>query len=137
MVQWLRLRASIAGDVGSIPGRGTKIPHATRRRQKRKEKKKGLPQMHSTELQSHKKSFPDSVRLGNCLSGLSQRVTAHSSMFSSICKSRVNSPHHLGLVFSFCFLRIRRERLSHKWWLLLLLGRQRIDATRVPCGPSR
>ena len=27
-VQWLRLSASIAGDTGSIPGRGTKIPHA-------------------------------------------------------------------------------------------------------------
>ena len=26
-VQWLRLRASTAGGVGSIPGRGTKIPH--------------------------------------------------------------------------------------------------------------
>ena len=29
-VQWLRLRASIAGDVGSIPGQGTKILHAER-----------------------------------------------------------------------------------------------------------
>ena len=27
-VQWLRLRASNAGAVGSIPGRGTKIPRA-------------------------------------------------------------------------------------------------------------
>ena len=27
-VQWLGLRASTAGDVGSIPGRGTKIPQA-------------------------------------------------------------------------------------------------------------
>ena len=28
-VQWLRLCASTAGGTGSIPGRGTKIPHAT------------------------------------------------------------------------------------------------------------
>ena len=28
-VQWLRLRAPNAGGVGLIPGRGTKIPHAT------------------------------------------------------------------------------------------------------------
>ena len=29
MVQWLRLRASSAGGVGSIPGQGTKIPYAS------------------------------------------------------------------------------------------------------------
>ena len=28
VVQWLRLCASDAGGTGSIPGRGTKIPHA-------------------------------------------------------------------------------------------------------------
>ena len=28
-VQWLRLHASSAGGMGSIPGRGTKIPQAT------------------------------------------------------------------------------------------------------------
>ena len=28
MVQWLRLQASNAGDVGSIPGRRSKVPHA-------------------------------------------------------------------------------------------------------------
>ena len=27
-VQWLRLRASNAGDMGSIPGQVTKMPHA-------------------------------------------------------------------------------------------------------------
>ena len=31
MVQWLRLHASNAGGAGSIPGWGTKIPHAARR----------------------------------------------------------------------------------------------------------
>ena len=30
MVQWLRPMPSNAGDVGSIPGQGTKIPHASR-----------------------------------------------------------------------------------------------------------
>ena len=28
VVQWLRLHAFNAGDTGSIPGQGTKIPHA-------------------------------------------------------------------------------------------------------------
>ena len=37
LVQWLRLRTSNAGGVGSIPGWGTKIPHAAW--QKKKEKK--------------------------------------------------------------------------------------------------
>ena len=30
VVRWLRLRASTAGGAGSIPGQGTKIPHASR-----------------------------------------------------------------------------------------------------------
>ena len=30
MVQWLGLRASTAEGLGSIPGRGTKIPQAVR-----------------------------------------------------------------------------------------------------------
>ena len=30
VVQWLRLHASKAGDVGSIAGRGNEIPHAMR-----------------------------------------------------------------------------------------------------------
>ena len=30
VVQWLRLHASNLGGVGSIPGQGTKIPHAKR-----------------------------------------------------------------------------------------------------------
>ena len=36
VVQWLRLRSSTAGGRGSIPGQGTKIPHASRRGQKKK-----------------------------------------------------------------------------------------------------
>ena len=40
-IQWLRLCTSIIGGMGSIPGWGTKIPHAAWRGQKkRKEKKK-------------------------------------------------------------------------------------------------
>ena len=37
-VQWLRLCTSIAGGLGSIPGWGTKIPHATRCSQKEKKR---------------------------------------------------------------------------------------------------
>ena len=33
-VQWLGLHASNAGGVGSVPGRGTKIPHAAQHGQK-------------------------------------------------------------------------------------------------------
>ena len=36
VVQWLRLHASTAGGTGSIPGQGTKIPHATQSSQKKK-----------------------------------------------------------------------------------------------------
>ena len=36
MVQWLGLCASSAGGMGSIPGWGTKIPHATWHGQKTK-----------------------------------------------------------------------------------------------------
>ena len=43
-VQWLGLHASTAGVTGSIPGWGTKIPHATWQSQKKKKKrKKKLP----------------------------------------------------------------------------------------------
>ena len=40
VVQWLRLCTSTTGGSGAIPGQGTKIPHATRRGQKIKLKKK-------------------------------------------------------------------------------------------------
>ena len=36
MVQWLRLRASTAGGMGSIPSQGTKIPDAVQYGQKKK-----------------------------------------------------------------------------------------------------
>ena len=40
MVQWLTLRPSYSGGVGSIPGRGAKIPHASRRKKQNIKKKK-------------------------------------------------------------------------------------------------
>ena len=36
VVQWLRLCTSTAGGMGLIPGRGTKIPHATHGQKKKK-----------------------------------------------------------------------------------------------------
>ena len=39
-MQWLRLCPSIAGDMSSIPGVGTKIPHAKGHSQKKKKKGK-------------------------------------------------------------------------------------------------
>ena len=42
VVQWLRLHASNAGGMGSIPGQGTKIPHASRPKKKKLKKKKYL-----------------------------------------------------------------------------------------------
>ena len=42
-VQWLRLHASIAEGMGSIPGRGPKIPHATQCGKKTKKQKKTTP----------------------------------------------------------------------------------------------
>ena len=42
-VQWLRLHASTAEGMGSIPGQGTKIPHATWCRHKKKKKNKKPP----------------------------------------------------------------------------------------------
>ena len=35
VAKWLRLHSSNAGGTGSIPGRGTKIPHDMRRGQKK------------------------------------------------------------------------------------------------------
>ena len=40
VVQWLRLLTPMQGARVPLPGRGTKIPHATRRRQKRKKERK-------------------------------------------------------------------------------------------------
>ena len=37
-VQWLRFYASSSGGTGSVPGQGTKIPHATQHGKKKKKK---------------------------------------------------------------------------------------------------
>ena len=39
VVQWLRLHAPNAGDMGLIPGQGTKIPQAKKRKNKQMNKK--------------------------------------------------------------------------------------------------
>ena len=49
VVQWLRLHIPHAGGTGSIPSRGTKIPHAKRRGRK---KKKGLQSFRLTNRES-------------------------------------------------------------------------------------
>ena len=41
-VQWLRLQASTAGNMGSTPGRGTKILHVTRYGKKQTNKRMHL-----------------------------------------------------------------------------------------------
>ena len=45
IVQWLRLRPSNAGGTGSIPGQGTKIPHAVSAAIKKKERKSLISEM--------------------------------------------------------------------------------------------
>ena len=50
VVQWLRLRASTAGDAGSIPGWGTKILHAAWCSQKKKKKECQIDPQKSTSL---------------------------------------------------------------------------------------
>ena len=46
VVQWLRLHASNAGGMGSIPGQGTKIPHASQCGQIEKKKKRTTANEH-------------------------------------------------------------------------------------------
>ena len=45
VVQWLRFHASKAGDVGSIPGCETKIPHDTVQPKKKKSTTKVFPDL--------------------------------------------------------------------------------------------
>ena len=49
-VQWLRLYASNAGGVGSIPGQGTKIPHAMWPKDKSKSKIKYMAVTNTGEI---------------------------------------------------------------------------------------
>ena len=50
-VQWLRLCASIAGAMGSIPGGGTNNPHA--KQLKKKKKKKKFSQLFSSTVEAN------------------------------------------------------------------------------------
>ena len=54
VVQWLRLHAHKAGGAGSIPGWGTKIPHAAWNIQKITKKKKGCP---SSTVKTSRRAF--------------------------------------------------------------------------------
>ena len=56
VVQWLRLHASNARSTGSIPGQGTKIPHATRCGQKTKKTNEESTEVQWTEKEMGKKS---------------------------------------------------------------------------------
>ena len=58
MVQWFRLHASNAADVGSIPGQGNRIPHVTHK--KKIKKKIQLPEdLFNDSLTKHiNKDFP-------------------------------------------------------------------------------
>ena len=49
VVQWLALRASTAGHMGSIPRRGTEIQHAAQRGQKKQKKNKAYFRVRLTE----------------------------------------------------------------------------------------
>ena len=53
VVQWLGLCTSTAGDTGSIPGPGTKIPHASSTAKKRKRRKNFLRSFFKEENQSN------------------------------------------------------------------------------------
>ena len=48
VVQWLQLHASTAGGRGSVPGQGTKIPHATWRGQMNEYYPRGNPACRGT-----------------------------------------------------------------------------------------
>ena len=65
VVQWLGFCASTAGDIGLIPGRGTKIPHATWhvRKIEKKRKKLGCISIHNNELHEReiKETIPFSI----------------------------------------------------------------------------
>ena len=53
VVQWLRLHESTAGGVGSIPGWGTKISHATQCGQKTKQNTKTNPKSTIKDKKGH------------------------------------------------------------------------------------
>ena len=52
-IQWLRLHASTAEGTGSTPGKGTKIPHASQVRQKKRKGKKRKENLSNCTLKIH------------------------------------------------------------------------------------
>ena len=68
VVQWLRFPAPNAGGMGSIHGRGTKIPHSARSGQKKKKKVKEKKE----KLKEKKRMQPNS----NELAGMSPKELA-------------------------------------------------------------
>ena len=65
-VQWLRLHASTAGGTSSIPGRGTKIPHAASHGQKNNKNK--VPIVHiRPQIISYKLILKNEYRVGTPL----------------------------------------------------------------------
>ena len=80
MVQWLT-SSSNASDVGLIPGRGTKILHASQPKQNRKQK-----QYCSKFNKDLKKKWSTSKNLKNILSEL--KVTRYSILTQSIFLSK-------------------------------------------------
>ena len=57
-VQWLGLQASTAGNTGSVPGWGTKIPHAMWQPKTEKEKKKRGTNQISKHIMAKGNRFP-------------------------------------------------------------------------------
>ena len=55
--QWLRLHASSAGSISSIPGRGTKIPHAVQPKKKTQNKTKKHVDPNHTHTHTHTHTF--------------------------------------------------------------------------------
>lgn len=64
-VQWLRLCAPNAGDMGSIPGWRTKIPHYCtawpKRKKKEREKKKKKKPCKCSKISTKKKNRPEKI----------------------------------------------------------------------------
>ena len=64
VVEWLRLCPSTAGGMGLVPGRGTKILHATWCSQKKKKKKKIIFSMNTLCILKMKMMLPIFIVLG-------------------------------------------------------------------------
>ena len=63
MVQWLRLHASTAVGIGSIPGQGTKILHAIWPKKKKKERKEKRVEAHGEEKSVQGRRYKERSKL--------------------------------------------------------------------------